>query len=994
MESALRDLNLTNDEVHRLGNALKDPKFLKLFDEYRNVLEDPEERRRFEDEVRLVELERGIDVEFIKPTPYCVLKSKSWPSLIHEITGQTVRPAFNSPPTTDGQTVFINICSCDKLEEPTLIFHEKERGPFWKVPHCFSPPVEELYRSKRCLVIDIVFHPTAIDHSLKNNVLHKLLQITAIEGVQRQFSYFLGQTRKQALSTWKLSSPNEKAILSTCRLLNSPTHIGIPRATIIRRKREDFSERQERLAEEEKAAFEEARKAPNSRESLAALYKINRGLTENLSRLEESLTSKFQPLEPKYKEPAFKIIHSSEFDLLNYANDKNLRSKSSRPSAIRVEIALPGIESAECLDLDISEAELCLQSEKPVAYQLKLTFPYLVDWERGKSKFIRDNGRLLVTLPVVQLPVINEFDNTGESNLSTAPLIEVMTTKKSENENAASQSGPQIEEGKSEVECDGKVETYKSSSVSDDFDLIFDKEVSKRFRRRKLSDLTEDSDSKCSPSLSPEFEGNQIKMKKVKASKLVVPKTASLASVIVRQDLTTFTIVLEVRNVSRRSLRLDWSETGCRCNPNSMHFMLTCTSRGSGGCSLPWGIVFICPVPLHFALDTNAATAVSESAEDCQGEEPEVIGCQVSPSNVAIVMRKPSALVTWWDSIAVGRVLDSGLQEVPLPKPDGDLVKLLEGEMIEEEESSMSKMHTTHRSLEYVEFSLSAKPETMKTVSSPNHSSSSDHTPHPSSVTSRCNSIDSDAGLPLKGILKMRYDSECNLDAVGQVPTLGSSVGIHPSPLIDSSDFESNSEDESVFWPPVPLPSIAITTTRSRHNSVNFSAKDDKIAFSLKDSVLTLHNAIRNKARNAKRSERRKRHNSFTASSITMNEMQASSQRHHDNRTSVMDMTHLTQKQRRKLQYKQKREEYFRQHVNAVANANKIEDGKEKNQSRTSTDVKNAVKSESVDQKGYKTSEHSNSTEKEDGSKEPSNPHFTKCPVTLTANAIFELDEE
>lgn len=46
MESALRDLNLTNDEVHRLGNALKDPKFLKLFDEYRNVLEDPEERRR------------------------------------------------------------------------------------------------------------------------------------------------------------------------------------------------------------------------------------------------------------------------------------------------------------------------------------------------------------------------------------------------------------------------------------------------------------------------------------------------------------------------------------------------------------------------------------------------------------------------------------------------------------------------------------------------------------------------------------------------------------------------------------------------------------------------------------------------------------------------------------------------------------------------------------------------------------------------------------
>ncbi|VDO08293.1 unnamed protein product [Rodentolepis nana] len=147
---------------------------------------------------------------------------------------------------------------------------------------------------------------------------------------------------------------------------------------------------------------------------------------------------------------------------------------------------------------------------------------------------------------------------------------------------------------------------------------------------------------------------------------------------------------------------------------------------------------------------------------------------------------------------------------------------------------------------------------------------------------------------------------QMNLDAVGQVSTFGSSVGAHPAPLIDSSDFESNGEEGGVLWPPASHPPIASTTIRSRHNSVNFSAKDDKIAFSLKDSVLTLHNAIRNKARNAKRSERRKRHNSFTASSITMNEMQGSSQQHHDSETNVTDMTRLTQKQRRKIRRKQK----------------------------------------------------------------------------------------
>ncbi|VDN96574.1 unnamed protein product [Rodentolepis nana] len=775
MESALRDLNLTADEVHRLGNALKDPKFLELFDEYRKVLEDPEERRRcvknklntgllvyrpsFEDEVRLVELERGIDVEFIKPTPYRVLKSKSWPSLNLEITTHPSRPSFNSS-ETDGQTVFINICSCDKLEEPTLILDETEKRPLWKIPHCFSPPVEELYKGKLCLSIDTVFHPRAIEHSRKNNALHKLLQVTAIEGVHKQFGYILGQTRKQALNTWKPSSANEKAIFSTCKLLNNPTYMGAIRATIIRRKREDFVECQERLAQEKRTAFEEARNAPNSRESLAALSKLDRGLTDSLPRLKEPLTSKSQISEPKYKEPAYKIIQSSEFDLLNCANDKSLRSTSSRPSSIRVDIDLPGIESAECLDLDVSEAELCLQSEKPIAYRLKLTLPYPVDWESGRSKFIKDVNKLLVTLPVVQSAVISELENTGESCLSPAQLIEVMTAEKSGNEKQVSQTVPQIEREKPDDECGSELDTSASSSVSDDVYLNLDKKVSKRFQRRKLSDRTGDSESECSLSLSPAPEGHQIKMNKVKAAELVVPKLASLASVIVRQDVTTFTIILDVCNVSRRSLRLDWSETGCRGDPNSMHFMLTCTSRGSGGCNLSWGIVFVCPVPPHFSFDTSSSTTVSEDAESCQGEEPVVIGCQVSPSNVALVIRKPSALVTWWDSIAVGRVLDSGLQEVPLPKPDGDTVKLpLEDELVEEGKSSVSRIHITHLSPEYTEFSLSPRPEMPRAVSSPNHSSPSDHTPQFSSINSRCYSTDSDAGLPLKGILKTRYGS-------------------------------------------------------------------------------------------------------------------------------------------------------------------------------------------------------------------------------------------
>lgn len=129
---------------------------------------------------------------------------------------------------------------------------------------------------------------------------------------------------------------------------------------------------------------------------------------------------------------------------------------------------------------------------------------------------------------------------------------------------------------------------------------------------------------------------------------------------VVRQDLTTFTIILEVRKVSRRSLCLDWSEIGCHGDPNSMHFMLSGTSRGDGGCSLPWGIVFLCPVPSNFAVDNSEGAPQRPEITPC--EEPLVLACQVSPSNVAIIIRKPASLRTWWDSIAVGRVIDGGLQ--------------------------------------------------------------------------------------------------------------------------------------------------------------------------------------------------------------------------------------------------------------------------------------------------------------------------------------------
>ncbi|VDM21988.1 unnamed protein product [Hydatigera taeniaeformis] len=333
MEKSLRDLKLTSDELTKLEKAFKDPEFCKLFAEYAEELNDPENKRRFvagfvhlqtarfglyEEEIKLAEMERGVDVEFIKPIPFCVLKSRNWPSLRSGLAGanQFHKEALGM---VEGQKVFINICSSEKLGMPEIIPGGDGRSPSWSIPHSFSPPVEDLDKeNKLCLV-------------------------------------------KQAKTVWSTSHSGEKAILASVHLLKGLTHKGTLRATVIRRKRADFKQCQERLAEAEKAAFAEARNGPNPKETLAALSKYKRYLDENMGTIEKMAKDEEAALPSKYKKPEVMITHSSEFDMLDYTNDCCHSIRSTRPTAIKVEITLPGIESAACLDLDITEKKLHLQ---------------------------------------------------------------------------------------------------------------------------------------------------------------------------------------------------------------------------------------------------------------------------------------------------------------------------------------------------------------------------------------------------------------------------------------------------------------------------------------------------------------------------------------------------------------------------------------------------------------------------------------------------------
>lgn len=145
----LKELNLSRDEVNRLGEALQKPEFRKLFTDYVEELQDPKNKKLYEEEITQLEKERGVDVVFVHPNPAYVIKT-----------------------SVDGnQKAFINICTNDKVGRPNSSPSVKEgtRGLSWNLPHSLSPPRTDFdNKGIHCQVFDIVFHPDTL-HLAKSN---------------------------------------------------------------------------------------------------------------------------------------------------------------------------------------------------------------------------------------------------------------------------------------------------------------------------------------------------------------------------------------------------------------------------------------------------------------------------------------------------------------------------------------------------------------------------------------------------------------------------------------------------------------------------------------------------------------------------------------------------------------------------------------------------------------------------------------------------------
>ncbi|XP_059174324.1 protein kintoun-like [Physella acuta] len=349
------DLNLSRDEVKRLGEALKDEQFRKLLVEYAEEISNPENRRKAEEEIAMLENERGMNVQFIHPQPGYVLKT-----------------------TVNGtKKAFINICQNEKLDKPKS---KKQTGPngknglMWQIPHSFAPPKEDFDKNKKlCEVYDVVFHPDTYRMAMSNERFKKLVEDTALDGIERQFGVTLD---KKNIKRPKLKFK------------------GKPTATIMRERKGDGVQSQlapDDILNQMPYPYDSKTSSEKALENEVKNSKKNSVKSENAKNAGE---------DSKFTEPKYTLTHRSELDLSEYRNAPDAKT-STRPKELVIKIELPLLKTAAQANLDIFEKRLVLTSVAPAAYKLDLALPFPVNEDDGSAKFDKTKKTLTVTLPVI-----------------------------------------------------------------------------------------------------------------------------------------------------------------------------------------------------------------------------------------------------------------------------------------------------------------------------------------------------------------------------------------------------------------------------------------------------------------------------------------------------------------------------------------------------------------------------------------------------------------
>ncbi|ORX54233.1 PIH1-domain-containing protein [Piromyces finnis] len=361
------DFKITREELNKFKEAMKKDEFKKLFFDYLDEISDPQNRQKYEEEIALLEKERGNNIRWVKPEGQFVVKTKYDKNqvktpLIQSPQRQKTIDQTNSISSIDikpGLKVFINICQSSEIKDALLqksnVTKNNSRGQSWSIPYSLTYGRNDKDKANNdCVVYDCIFSPNTI-RLASNYRFKELIITTAIEGVERQFNVKLEK---------KYKIPKMK-----CK--------GTPQATVIReksgteQKEETSKEFIERLYNENKNKAAASNNSTKSSKSTTDNKVINKASSENKKKpLIEEIDGEVE-YSNLIETPKYKIVHRGEIQISNYVNNRQY-ANNSRPSSLLITIELPKMISQSEADLEITENTLDLIVKDK--YKLNISF--------------------------------------------------------------------------------------------------------------------------------------------------------------------------------------------------------------------------------------------------------------------------------------------------------------------------------------------------------------------------------------------------------------------------------------------------------------------------------------------------------------------------------------------------------------------------------------------------------------------------------------------
>nr|B5BUZ8.1 RecName: Full=Protein kintoun; AltName: Full=Dynein assembly factor 2, axonemal homolog; AltName: Full=Paralyzed flagella protein 13 [Chlamydomonas reinhardtii]BAG69288.1 PF13 [Chlamydomonas reinhardtii] len=454
LEKSLKELNLTSDEMTKFEKAFKDPEFIKLFEEYAKEVSDPKVKAETDAYLRQIEQQGraedvyGAGTQLIVPDPAgAVIKTKVVSSSAskkqqqeqekQEKEQQQQAAGAGKPEGPGkqgalpvGQKVFINICTCDKLERYSLTdAQDPATGrlrPKLTIPLSLGPVRQGADKQGApAAVYDFVVHPDSWTFAAGNAAGLATLADTALDHVEQVGRCRLVRAWKRLNCRYKgtegAAEPPVQCIRTSAaaaagaagegaggRVRPRPDVPGVPDLPGAKTAPPAAAGAAATAAAAAGAA--EGGAGSSSRSTFSFDKSRKAGGTEAAGAVAKQEATITDPARPGYRHPdgavtpEWGLLHRGEADLGEAWGDagKGLAAGGRVPKELVVRVTLPDVSSAAPVDLDVGAR--CLALTVPNRYRLSVQLPYGVDDAKGRAKFDKARKVLEVTLPVVPPP--------------------------------------------------------------------------------------------------------------------------------------------------------------------------------------------------------------------------------------------------------------------------------------------------------------------------------------------------------------------------------------------------------------------------------------------------------------------------------------------------------------------------------------------------------------------------------------------------------------